>query len=137
MCSCCCFGTPNTGLRPFETIPPFHGEIAIDAATGAVYRLVLITELSPSDPIFQERDRHHGDYTDRSSGMLGCAVGVTDDCSPIEVARPKDTAINDTEYDSYHVFGSEMRILATGTTNQEDKSLSNSAAPVLSVAPGP
>ena len=154
----CCFGTPKSGLRPFETIPPFHGEIAIDAATGAVYRLVLITELSPSDPIFQAQTmveyepvgiggktyicpRKSVTVTTATTQIVrqGCwgAVGVTNDCSPIEVARPKDTAINDTEYDSYHVFGSEMRILATGTTNQEDKSLSNGAAPVPSVAPGP
>ncbi len=131
----CCYGTPNTGLRPFETVPPFHGEIAIDAATGAVYRLVLITELSPSDPIFQAATmveyepieiggrtyicpRKSVTVTTAITQIMhqGCwgKVGVTDDCSPIEVARPKDTSINDTEYHSYHVFGSEMRIVPEG-----------------------
>ena len=128
----CCFGTPNTGLRPFETIPPFHGEIAIDPVTGAVYRLLLITDLSPSDPIFQAQTvveyepveiggrtyicpRKSVTLTTAITQIMhqGCwgNVGATSDCSPIEVAKPKDTAINDTEYDSYHVFGSEMRIV--------------------------
>ena len=128
----CCFGTPKTGLRPFETIPPFHGEIAIDPATGAVYRLVLITDLAPSNPIFVAETmveyepveiggrtyvcpRKSVTVTTAITQIMhqGCwgKVGVTSDCSPIEVARPKDTAINDTEYDSYHVFGSESRIL--------------------------
>jgi hypothetical protein len=82
----CCLGTPNTGLRTFESIPPFHGEIAIDPATGAVYRLVLITDLSPPRPDLsgsdhggirtggnwredvylppQERYHHHGNLSD-------------------------------------------------------------------------
>jgi hypothetical protein len=131
----CCFGTPNTGMRSFQTIPPFHGEIAIDPETGAVYRLVLITDLSGSDPIVQAETMVEYDPVEiggrtyvcpRKSVTVttavtqimhqGCwgTVGATDDCSPIEVARPKDTSINDTEYDAYHVFGSEMRIVPAG-----------------------
>ena len=49
----CCLGLPNEAWHDFESIPPFHGEIAIDPVSGTVYRLVLITDLEPSDPIFQ------------------------------------------------------------------------------------
>jgi VWFA-related protein len=49
----CCIGLPNEAWHDFQSIPPFHGEIAIDAATGAVYRLMIVTELSPDAPIFQ------------------------------------------------------------------------------------
>ena len=150
----CCFGTPNTGLRPFESTPPFHGEIAIDPANGAVYRLVLITDLAPSDPIFRAETMVEYDSVEiggrayicpRKSVTVTTAItqiihqgrcaSATDDCGPVEVARPKDTAINDTEYRSYHVFGSEMRILPAESTDPEDKSppISPSAAP----GPGP
>jgi len=42
-------------------------------------------------------------------------------CFVSNTAMPKDTAINDTEYDSasYHVFRSEVRILPAEGTGQE------------------
>ncbi len=128
----CCLGTPNTGLRSFESTPSFHGEITIDPVTGAVHRLALITELSPTDPIFQAEvmveyepveiggqtyicPRKSVTITTAIAQIVrqGCwgAVGVTSDCTPLEAFRPKDTAINDTVYDSYHMFRSEIRIL--------------------------
>jgi VWFA-related protein len=131
----CCFGTPNTGLRSFESIPPFHGEIAIDPATGAVYRLVLITALSPSDPVFQAEIMVEYEPVEIGGRMYICPRksvtittalaqilrqgcwgfdGATGDCGPMVSFKPKDTAINDTQYDSYHVFRSEMRILPEG-----------------------
>ena len=35
----CCLGFPNGKQRESHSVPAFHGEIAIDAETGAVYRL--------------------------------------------------------------------------------------------------
>jgi hypothetical protein len=124
----CCLGLPNEAWHDFQSIPPFHGEIAIDPATGAVYRLVIITDLSPSDPIFQAEIMVEYEPVDIGGKTYICprkSVTITtaiapivhrsycsnDDCSPPHVYRPKDTAINDTVYDSYHVFRSESRIL--------------------------
>jgi hypothetical protein len=43
----CCFLSDEGEVREFEAVPAYHGEIAIDPASGAVYRLVLKTELEP------------------------------------------------------------------------------------------
>jgi hypothetical protein len=131
----CCLGVPGGAWHSFESIPAFHGEIAIDPATGAVYRLVLITELLPSDPIFQAEimveygpveiggktyicPRKSVTITTAISPIAkgGSCFGNTgdsggSDCIPPHVIKPKDTWIDDTSFDSYHVFRSESRIL--------------------------
>jgi hypothetical protein len=154
----CCIGLPDEPWHDFQSIPPFHGEIAIDPGSGAVYRLVLITDLEPSDPIFQAEimveyepveiggktyicPRKSVTITSAITpirGMNGCwgIPGATSDCSPPHILRPKETAINDTEYDSYHVFRSEMRILPAGSSGEEDKSPSNDTVPAGPNPPG-
>jgi hypothetical protein len=144
----CCLGRPYPALRPYESTPPFHGEIAIDPATGSVYRLVLITELSPTDPIDQAQTvveyepveiggktyicpRKSVSITTAISEILRqrCwgTVGVTSDCTPQQTFKPKDTSINDTTYDSYHVFRSEIRILPGESADQQGRAAPTSA----------
>jgi len=55
-------------------------------------------------------------------------VGVltASDCSP--VAAPKDTAINDTVYDSYHVFRSEVRVVPDAEGNVDNRAAPDGAA---------
>ena len=156
----CCVGLPNQASHNFQSVPPFHGEIAIDPATGAVYRLVIITELSPTDPIFQAEvvveyepvDIGGKTYICPSKSVTittattqnvfqGCAnSGVGGACftgSSTAVSRPKDTAINDTVYDSYHVFRTEMRILPAASTDRESINSPDSPAPSMPAPPGP
>jgi len=49
------------------------------------------------------------------------------------VAAPKDTAINDTVYDSYHVFRSDARIVPEGDAGHGDKTAPDSSAPAPAV----
>jgi VWFA-related protein len=148
----CCVGLPNQPTHNFQTVPAFHGEIAIDPATGAVYRLVIITELLPTDPIFQAEVMVEYDPVEiggqsyvcpRKSVTITTAVSpavrqscVDGNCFVSDSAMPKDTAINDSEYDpgSYHIFRSEVRILPAGEAEQGAKT---STAPTPSRAPGP
>ena len=126
--SSCCFGVPNAGPRRFESTPAYHGEIAVDPATGSVYRLVLITELAPGDPISQaqimveyEPLKIGGNFyiCPRKSVAVSTATVqvrkegycMNADCIPPQTYHPKDTAMNDTVYDDYHVFRSESKIL--------------------------
>jgi hypothetical protein len=121
---------------------------------------VIITELLPTDPIFQAEIMVEYEPVEiggreyvcpRKSVTITTAVapvfrqqcwgGVNsaNGCRPFLTSSAKDTAINDTEYDpgSYHVFGSEMRILPAESTSQEQKPAGDSPAwPPPSVAPG-
>jgi hypothetical protein len=154
----CCIGLPYGAWHDFQSTPPFHGEIAIDPVTGAVYRLVLITDLEPSDPIFQAEIMVEYEPVDlggktyicpRKSvtittaispigGPNGCGgTAIQTDCNPPHMFRPEDTAINDTVYDSYHVFRTEMRIMPAESTDQKDASPPDSAAPPPSATPQP
>jgi hypothetical protein len=45
----CCFRSEEGDMREFMAIPAYHGEIAIDPASGAVFRLVLKTNLQPAN----------------------------------------------------------------------------------------
>jgi hypothetical protein len=154
----CCVGLQNQPWHKFQSVPPFHGEIAIDPATGDVYRLVIITDLAPSDPIFQAEvmveyepvvigektyvcPRKSVTVTTALSpvfGGLACAgQGGESDCHLMVLNRPKDTAINDAVYDSYHVFRSEVRMLPAEATDQEHTSPPENPAQLPSPAPGP
>ena len=44
----CCFRSDNGEMREYEAVPAYHGEIAIDPASGAVLRLVLKTDPQPT-----------------------------------------------------------------------------------------
>jgi hypothetical protein len=152
----CCFETPNTELHSFQSTPPFHGEISIDPATGAIYRLVLMTDLAQSGPVFRVDSMVEYDSVEIGGRAYICprkSVTVTealtqvirhracklvaDDCWSREVTGSKYTAISDTEYDSYHVFTSESRILPTASTGKEDMSPPGSPVTPPPVAPGP
>jgi hypothetical protein len=130
-----------TGLGFFEAKPAFHGEIAIDPGTGAVYRLVLITELMPTDPIIQAQTLVEYEPVEIGGKVYICprkSVSITtsisetvrrncwqvDDvnreCGPNVSYKPMDTAINDTVYDSYHMFRSEIKILPAENMDQQD-----------------
>jgi len=152
----CCIGLPNEPWHDFQSIPPFHGEIAMDAETGAVYRLVIVTEMSPDDPILQADIMVEYEPVEIGgrmyvcpsksvtittaitpvAGGLGCAGrAIQSDCIAPVIYKPKDTAINDTAYDSYHVFRSEARILTDADAGQGDKATPDGAVPAA--APGP
>jgi VWFA-related protein len=155
----CCIGLPNQNPFPFQSVPPFHGEIAIDPESGAVYRLVIITELTPSDPILQADLVVEYEPVDiggqfyvcpRKSIALttamvqtlpgaGCAKSTAWLGCNMQIYKPRDTAINDTIYDSYHVFRSEVRMLPAGATDssapQQQKPPADRSAPPTSTAP--
>ena len=153
----CCLGFPNGQQHESQSVPAFHGEIAIDAETGAVYRVVIFTDLSRGDPVFQADimveyepveiggkvyicPRKSVSITTAVSPKFRspCAGGVgvlTSDCTIQDASKPRDTAINDTVYDSYHVFRSEVRIVPQEGAGQGDKTSPDSSAPAPSPKP--
>jgi hypothetical protein len=149
----CCFRLLNQAPRYFQSQPPFHGEIGIDPDTGMITRLVIITELSSSDPILQAEIAVEYEQMEIGGKMYVCprkSITLTTAIEPMysdsdcmngvswlgcnwfQTEKLKNTAINDTVYDSYHVFRSEARILPAEATVQEQKPPADSSAPSAS-----
>jgi len=155
----CCLGFQDGEKRESQSVPAFHGEIAIDAETGAVYRVVILADMLPGDQVFQADVMVEYDPVEIGGKTYICpsksvsittaiapvfrqvcpsGVGVlTTDCTRPDPTKPKDTAINDTVYDSYHVFRSEVRILPEGAAGPGDKTPAGSPAPAPAPAPQP
>jgi len=123
----------------FSETPAYHGDIAIDPATGAVLRITVEASLSSDDPLLRAATMiEYGPVTigDRqficpmrslaisrepawmagaSSGSSAALNGVGDDSlwqSPL--SRPANKTIlliNETTFSEYHRFGSTARIL--------------------------
>lgn len=126
-------------LNTYSETPAYHGDIAIDPATGAVLRITAEASLSSDDPLQRAATAiEYGPVTigDRrficptrslaisrepawmagsSSGGNASLNGVGDDSlwqSPL--SRPANKTIlliNETEFSDYHRFGSTSRIL--------------------------
>jgi hypothetical protein len=158
----CCFRSAQGEMREFEAIPAYHGEIAIDPASGAVLRLVLKTDLQPALPM--ERSDVVVEYGPVEIGgkTYICPVesasitkadalvfhgnllyvdrkGKPDDwvgnklIHTESVSVPQMTAINDAVFEDYHEFRGEMRILPADGAEQEG----NPPSSVPATAPKP
>jgi hypothetical protein len=155
----CCFRAEHGEMRQFEAVPAYHGELAIDPATGAIYRLLLKTDLQPDLPM--ERIDVVVDYGPVEIGgkTYICPLESTslsraeaqifhgywfyvdkhDKPDPTgktvkrteTVSQPKVTAINDVVFENYHQFRTEIRILP------EESAEPDGGAPATVPAPTP
>ena len=124
----CCFSNTNS-WHIFETHPSYHGEISVDPDTGAILRLTIQTDIPPNHPIYRADvlveyapvEIAGQQYVcptksvsiSRAMNRVNVQQGqcVDYNCRPDAYVYPKNTAVNDTAYHSYHIFRSEMRIL--------------------------
>lgn len=128
-------------LVPFRQYTGYHGEIAVDQATGTILRLTLIAELKPLDPINEasmvveygtveiggqnyicptrtvsyshSQEVRYGTVSSGQRGGRGGAVGAAAVVPDAYSHAPYQTRLNDTHFIDYHVFRAESRILAT------------------------
>jgi hypothetical protein len=80
----CCFRSDAGEVGEFEALPAYHGELAIDPATGAVFRLVLKTELQQLGA--DSEDARHMDRFDVLVEYGPVAIGGKTCICPIESA---------------------------------------------------
>lgn len=140
----CCFASRDepTGVvgpenwNVYETLPSYHGEIAINPETGAILRLTIQTDIPDHQPIYSaDIEVEYGpvelggkEYLlpTRSVTISQAPVhimiqegscGRDSGCAPRLYVHPKDTVVSDTMYGTYHVFRAEMRILPTGASD--------------------
>jgi hypothetical protein len=161
----CCFRSENGEMKEFKAVPAYHGEIAIDPASGAILRLVLKTDLLPGLPM--ERIDLVVNYgpveiggktyicpTESTSISKSAALvffgfmyyddkkGKPDDSSPFNkkkqtttVSQPLVTAINDVVFDNYHQFRGEVRIVPSDNTEQDGNPAPSAPATVPATPP--
>ena len=98
----------------FTSTPAYHGEIALEPATGAVLRIVLKTDLSP-DVVDLRRADLAVDYKRIDIGGRSYILPTR---SISLWKTPTVVAINDVVFDHYHQFRGEMRIVPSDGTDQ-------------------
>lgn len=120
---------------------PYHGEIAVDPASGAVLRLTLIADRKPETPVAKAQILVEYGPIEIGGKAYICplrsvvlslarSVDLMHDVYKFSQAvnLPYQLELNDVEFRQYHLFHSEMRIL-TGDNPGADR---NSQAPATS-----
>ena len=124
---CCVSGQPSK-----EFFPPYHGEIAIDAETGRILRIVVEADvqstglLSRSDLLVEYGEVPIGSKkyvcplhsasitTEAMPDRPGPNYAVAGETALLQGDLRHVTWINDIAFTDYHVFASEIRILPDG-----------------------
>jgi hypothetical protein len=117
-----------SGGKVEEIYPGYHGEIAIDPATGAILRISLVAELPPPYQAMQTAILVEYAAVTIGEQSYFCPVrGVAFFKVPVaQAAAPQagsavnvQTQLNDVAFTQYHLFRSNARIV-TGETGQGD-----------------
>jgi hypothetical protein len=98
----------------FTSTPAYHGEIALEPATGAVLRIVLKTDLSP-DAVDLRRADLAIDYKRIDIGGRSYILPTR---SVSLWKTPTVVAINDVVFDHYHQFRGEIKIVPSNNSDQ-------------------
>lgn len=100
--------------------PRYHGEIAVDAADGAIDRLTLIADLDPSGPVAEARISVEYAPTVLGGKTYRCPVHAVAISRPQPAARQDEsrestggqpTYLNDVTFTQYHLLRGDVRIL--------------------------
>jgi hypothetical protein len=112
---------------------PFHGEFAIDPATGAILRLTIQADLEPRLPL--DRSNIMVEYGPVLLGGTAYVcplrsvsisrqrriMDMVEWTEPFKVYAPFETLLNDMTFGKYHLFHSTARILPGFTPAPQDK----------------
>lgn len=126
---CCVSNGINTethaprDLHSFDEVAAYHGEIAFDPASGAILRITLEAEMPPNEVVSSSQMMVKYDAVAIGGRSYICPLrSVTllqahtappqPGAQPAESYRkPAQTFLNDSTYEQYHRFGSEVRIV--------------------------
>jgi hypothetical protein len=129
----CCFLSSDHLMRQYETVPQYHGEIAVNPETGDVLRLVVKTDLKTDVPMYRADVVVEYGAVEIGGKTYICPIKSIAISTAMALFTPgmgiyvetepdwgtnmggkdqfKVTSINDVIFDNYHKFQSEMRIL--------------------------
>jgi VWFA-related protein len=123
----------NDMVFPFNEKVPFHGELGVDPANGAILRLTVQADLEPRLPL----DRS-GVMVEYGPVVIGENTYICPERSvsisrqrrimdidewgeTFKVDAPFETLLDDMVFDKYHMFRSTARMLPGYTPAREDK----------------
>jgi hypothetical protein len=108
----CCFRSFSGMNKDFKRLSAYHGEIAVDPATGAILRLLILADMEALDPV-----RKSGILVDYQPMEIGGSSYVcpTHSVSMLvaykEGQNIQETTMTDARYEDYHRFGTESTII--------------------------
>jgi VWFA-related protein len=132
----------NITKQTFNKVVGYHGEMAVDPASGTILRLVLLADLKP-DEFAPSKSAIEVEYGQVSIGgkpyflpvrsvtsSLGHylfirGAGGVESCSWLAATRAFQTSLNDVVFENYHVFRTDARVL----TESEAANLEQQPAP--------
>lgn len=142
---CCLAGLGNDGV--FKQFSAYHGEIAVDPANGTVLRLTLIADLKKSDPVVESNILvNYGPVAIGGKTYICPIKSISLSLAPVQplggirlqddhgaliaptesgMPAPLQTMLNEVEFEQYHLFRAEARVLTRG----DDTSGGNATAP--------
>jgi VWFA-related protein len=132
----CCIANPGTSfaeVSPFRQVAAYHGEFALDPATGVVFRVTLKADLKTTDPIV--RADMLVDYGPVEIGgrsyicpVKSVSISLAEATNALELQRYRRAAIasssvqyapghlqtrlNDVSFTQYHLFRADARLVA-------------------------
>ncbi len=123
----------DNGMVYLKEQVPFHGEFAVDPASGAILRLTVQADLEPRLPL--ERSDIMVEYRPVAIGgntyiCPARSVSISRQRTTRDIAKwgehfkvyaPFETLLNDMTYEKYHVFHSTARMLPGFTPTPERK----------------
>ncbi len=141
---CCVASTYGLESDSFSAMSGYSGEISVDPATGTIIRLTLEAKLLPSDPI--ERAASVVEYAPVELGgaqyicpVHGVSIAVAKSLKMAHdpsgrgypVMGPLQMLLNDANFDQYHLFQSNVRVLSA----DEERKAGSAPDATLPVAP--
>ena len=125
--------TNDDRMVPFEKRARFHGELAINPASGAILRLTIQADLEPrlplerSDimveygPVVIDGNTYICPVKSVSISRQRTAMDIHEWSENFKVYAPFETILSDMTYEKYHKFNSTSRMLPGFTTVPENQ----------------
>lgn len=122
---CCIASSFGLENKPFSEMSAYHGEIAVDPASGVIKRLSIEAELGRTDPISRAAlvveygpvelgGSSYNCPTRSVSISLAQTLRKTQDSTGRSwtVMGPQQLLLNDVSFSNYHLFRSDARVLS-------------------------
>jgi hypothetical protein len=143
----CCLLDAVDGTGAFELLTGYHGEIAIDAESGAILRLSLEADIEPNLPVLRSGIVvEYGPVTIAGTTHLCLVKSISiskvrtifDQHEWDHVFRvygPFETMMDDVDFSGYHMFRGQMRRLTGFDVAPDEKSSAPGSAPSPAAVP--